>query len=135
LQQIPDDSVLAPAKSQAGAVCLQHPQLLHRRVSGKQEDSLEGRLQLLQDLAGKSPAWRARVAELVGEGGVSQLAAVLNHSNTWERLQQVLLLLQQQQQQQEEEEAPAVMAVLNLPQPHFEQQYGASTATAGSAGQ
>jgi hypothetical protein len=107
---------------------LQQPQLLHRRVAGAQQDSLEGRLQLLQDLAGKSPAWNARVAELVGEGGVVQLAAVLNHSNTWGRLQQVL-----QQQQQQQQEVPAVMTLLSLPQARVDQQYGVTTAAAAAA--
>ena len=72
LQQIPADSVLAPAAAQAAQVCLQRPALLSLAGESR-EDSLSARLLLLQDLAGISPGWRARVAELVVPAG--QLAA------------------------------------------------------------
>lgn len=122
LQQISDDSALLPAKTKAAQVCLQRPALLS--MAGESKASLGQRLQLLEQLAGTSPAWRARVAELVAGDQVELLADVLRHKRMWQRLNWVLQQARAKQQQQRGEAAPGlILQLLQMSPKTFDKQY------------
>jgi hypothetical protein len=86
-----------------------------------QQDSLSTRLQLLQDLAGSSPAWQARVTQLLAGEDLKDLAAVLGHRNTWERLRAVLGV--QGQKEKQEGDVPELLQLLKMPAKEFEGLY------------
>lgn len=123
LQQIPEDSILLPAKTKAVQVCLHQPALLS--MAGESERSLPQRLQLLEQLAGTLPAWHARVAELVAGDQVLLLADVLVHKRMWKRLNWVLQQARaEQQQQQQGQAAPAeILQLLQMSDKKFDKQY------------
>jgi hypothetical protein len=77
-------------------------------------------LQLLNSLANSSPAWQARVDELLAEKSIAELATVLANTNTLPRLQHI----QQQQQQQQQGNAPAILELVTMPAAAFGEQFG-----------
>lgn len=91
-----------------------------RRVEGG-KDSLAVRLELLQDLAGNSPVWQSKVAELVAANGGKDLAAVLADRNTLRRLQQV--------QEQQQQDVPGILELIQMSEKAFRKRFG------GAAGQ
>lgn len=101
-------------------MCLQEPGLIMRRVEGG-KDSLAVRLELLQDLAGNSPVWQSKVAELVAANGGKDLAAVLADRNTLRRLQQV--------QEQQQQDVPGILELIQMSEKAFRKRFG------GAAGQ
>lgn len=135
LQQLQDDSVLAPAKTHAVAVCLQQPRLLTLPGSGGQ--SLEARLQLVQDVAGSSPAWQERVQELVvaadGDSQVQEkLAAVLGHPMLVQRLIAVLQKQQTVVGRTQMDVAPELLPLLRMRADKFAEQFGGLAAAEAS---
>lgn len=86
-----------------------------RRVEGG-EDSLAARLELLQDLAGNSPAWQSRVAELVAANDGKDLAAVLVGRDTLRRLQQV--------QEQQQQDVLGILELIRMSEEAFRERFG-----------
>jgi hypothetical protein len=74
-------------------------------------------LQLLKGLAGNSPAWQARVDELLAGSSVADLAAVLASRTTLPRLQHI-------QQQQQQGDVPAILELVELPAAAFGERFG-----------
>jgi hypothetical protein len=123
--------------SQATMLCTQYPKLMQMRVqpdaTSGQQDSLSSRLQLLQDLAGSSPAWQARVTQLLAGEDLKDLAVVLGHRNTWERLRAVLGA--QGQKEKQDGEVSELLQLLEMPSQEFDALYPSAAADSAPVAQ